>query len=454
MTIEQGVLAFTQPSTPANASGIEIRPGGQLLLISQSNEEQPIRNYAFGGTIHMAGSGRSGVAEGQGMGVLGAIRYEPGSHHNSASLANSLVLTSDASIHVDGADNTLVLDGPVSGTADFSKSGGGTLILNADSPHLQGSVAIANGTVAVHGNVSAPFVLAANGQLTGSGRTGPVSGAGLIRPGTHNLTAYSASGVTVQAMLPEHPGKLVLESIPEGNPQSLILELFLQDSAFVVGSRPRAGVFLAGPNAVAQLAEMLDVRLYLADEQGGFRPANASDHWTWSMVPHVVQSGDGSAINGAVVELLRLGLPTSFQQWVSLHYPQPEQRQDPAISAPHADPQHSGISQLARYALGLGPNDAPQAVGLALSAHSALEVSFPFNPHAADLRYHLQGSSDLLLWHAIEFDQPVDPTPESSWITVPVAIDNSAFFSSAHPTARPVTHRHFYKCNLGPNRCF
>ena len=47
--IEEGVLAFTEPAVPANASGVTVLDGGQLRLYSGSSESNSVRVHTFGG---------------------------------------------------------------------------------------------------------------------------------------------------------------------------------------------------------------------------------------------------------------------------------------------------------------------------------------------------------------------------------------------------------------------
>lgn len=164
--IEQGVLGITGPSANTNSPSITVMSGGQLRLTSAGNP----RVYTFGGPIYLAGQGRSGVSDGSGLGVLGALRYEPGSTNNNAQITTPVTTTADTHVHVP-ATNTVTFTGTFSGSHEVIKSGGGTLAIAGNPSGFTGTLNITNGTLLVQSNLAtnSAITLAGSGKLQGSG---------------------------------------------------------------------------------------------------------------------------------------------------------------------------------------------------------------------------------------------------------------------------------------------
>ena len=193
ITIEQGVLTFSEPAISGNnVTNYTVQPGGQLRLSSAGNP----RNYLFKGSLNLAGSGRSGVAGDENLGVLGALRLETGTTGTVAVLTNNVHLTASADVHVP-AGNAIRLDGPLTATTNTSvltKSGGGTLTLSAGSATFTGGLAVNRGTLQLGGalltNTTGTLVLTNETTLAGTGRWG---GALDVRPGATITAALGAS---------------------------------------------------------------------------------------------------------------------------------------------------------------------------------------------------------------------------------------------------------------------
>ncbi|MCC5838599.1 MAG: CotH kinase family protein [Opitutales bacterium] len=126
-----------------------------------------------------------------------------------------------------------------------------------------------------------------------------------------------------------------------------------------------------------------------------------------------------------------LPAPTTFAAWRSVHFPDPAEAADEAISGPQADPLTSGLPNLLRYALGIGADDPA-------NTHTRLphiekrdgqpHFLFPFNPDLRDLIYRVEISTDMVHWSTTIFDsqQSVPPPSENSWIALPVDSENSS----------------------------
>ncbi|MCC5834029.1 MAG: autotransporter-associated beta strand repeat-containing protein [Opitutales bacterium] len=165
--IEEGVLEVSASAALAESSGITVLDGGQLRLTTSGSDVQ----YSFGGPIVLNGDGRSAaVGTGQGLGIRGALRYDPGSGAQQATVASAIELASDAGLHVDGAQKIMRLTGVISGSGGFVKSGGGDLILHADNSYA-GDTVIENGRLIIQGSHSGSgTVLVLSGaQLGGTG---------------------------------------------------------------------------------------------------------------------------------------------------------------------------------------------------------------------------------------------------------------------------------------------
>ena len=174
VVIEQGVLTFSEPALSGNgATNYTVQPGGQLRLSSAFSTAGVPRTNHLKGPLNLAGDGRSGVPDGEGFGVLGALRLETGSTGTTAVLTNVVNLTANADIHA-AAGNGIGLQGPLQGTSLLSKSGGGTLTLGAASSGFAGAIGVHRGTLALNAaaftNTTNTLTLAGETVLAGTGR--------------------------------------------------------------------------------------------------------------------------------------------------------------------------------------------------------------------------------------------------------------------------------------------
>jgi autotransporter-associated beta strand protein len=175
ITIEQGVLTFSEPAITANnVTNYTVQPGGQLRLSSAGNP----RNYLFKGPLHLAGDGRAGVPDNENLGVRGALRLEAGGTGTLAVLTNTINLTASADVHVP-AGNAMQLGGPLTTSTNtnvLAKSGGGTLVLSSNASAFTGGLAVNRGVLrfdaAMLTNTVRPMVLTNETVLTGTGRWG------------------------------------------------------------------------------------------------------------------------------------------------------------------------------------------------------------------------------------------------------------------------------------------
>lgn len=195
--ISGGVLELSASAALAQSNRVHVESGGQLRLTT-TGDPFPAE-YNFGGPLYLRGMGRAGVPDGAGLGVLGALRYEPGSGVSAAVLRSPVVIEVPTGIHVSGSTKTLELAGSLSGGGLISRSGGGTLILSGVG-ELTGGFDIANGITRVVGETilgSGPLTFSddsSNGRLELAQGTHTVSD--LAGPGNHS-TLRIETGATL-----------------------------------------------------------------------------------------------------------------------------------------------------------------------------------------------------------------------------------------------------------------
>ena len=414
LVIEQGALRVTGPAVPAATSGVIIHPGGQLRLVSTGTTVEPRVHSFGGGAIQLGGTGRGGdLPPSQALGVLGALRYDPGSQGNLATLTNALEFTSDTDIHIDGTGNTLRLNGAITSNGHtLSKSGGGTLELVATSPAFDAPpIDVQRGTLAVHTSHLMRIALAADAVLTGTGSTGAVSGPGTVSPGTQTFSATQSSAARIAAVLttsggPAGNGALVLTDLVDPLPAApQTIDLFLAPTSTPVpGDRFQGGLVAPVGFDLTSALATTTVNLYLADPEGGiehlggtYRAATPADGLTWTLA-------------GETLEVLQGGTTTTYEQWRSLHFADPADYADDDVSGPSAT-EGNGTANLFRYAFDLDLGDSPVSAMPQLGNSPAV-FRFAHDPAKSDLIWIVLASPDLFDWSEVLFDSRIHPDPE------------------------------------------
>jgi autotransporter-associated beta strand protein len=430
MLVEQGVMRVTAPAVPTAVSGVNVMSGGQLRLVSGGSMESPSHHHFGGGAISLAGLGRGGdLPPDQQLGVLGALRYDPGSNDNTASLANPIQLAAAADIHVDGTRNTLRLDAPISGALlTLTKSGGGALVLAGHAGTDAPSIEVQTGNLTVNGSHPAPITLASGTTLSGTGATGPISGAGTVSPGAPSLQAPSSAASRIAAVLsdpisPAGNATLVLHS-PTPLPQAPTqIDLFLAAPSRHPGDRYRGGLRVPAGFDLAAAISTTEVRLFVADPSGesthlgqNYRPSQPDDLLSWAII---------EGTEGKTLEVLQSGPPTTYDQWRGLHFADPAERDDPLVSGPSASAANDGTTNLLRYAHDLGPFDPPSPIlpNMANAPNDGFTFRFRFNPGKSDLAWIVRSSTDLDDWSGLLFDSRSDTAPPpdpAGWTRLPV----------------------------------
>lgn len=444
--INQGVLQVSQPSTMIASSSVSVQPGGQLRLNSGGLITEP-RIHSFGGPLALNGMGRSGVPDSAGMGVLGALRYDPGNGDNRAVVTNSIAFTGPSDIHVDGSGNQLELSGTLSGTAGWVKSGGGALKLSGDSSGYAAQVQVDNGSVELAGKIGSPLNLAAIGTMRGHGSTGGLSGSGALELKNTVLQASSVAGLNARFALAQAGSPNFSQTTNSGNgvlaADALTgplasLSLYLDVASFAAGDRFRGGLLLPPGSDWAAVILESNAQVFVRDPAG----AHSFDGRQWSplaaarltRVPLTVNLGAGPVAR-EILEVRVDGQPTHFAAWQAGVF-SPAELANPGISGDDASPFAGGVPNLLRYALGAGagPVELPQLE----RSGGGFNFSFRYNPALFDIVYRVEATNDVANWTSpvVIFDSSVSALQPAA----------NGWLSASDPAPPP--GRRFYRLRI------
>jgi autotransporter-associated beta strand protein len=316
-------------------------------------------------------------------------------------------LTAPAGIHVDGAFNRLELTAPLTPVAHaLTKSGGGVLHLKTANASFTGPVTIANGTLELAGALGSTITLDSTGTLTGYGTTGAISGSGTIALDNKILTAPTLSDTIVSATLANAASPNYTQPTNSGNGLLSIngiaaapdlCRIYLPNA----GNTFRGVIFAPWDTDLSAAMHAATCEVYQPEGPGWTLATNAQV----VTVPEIANFGSG-ATYGHIVEV-RIGAPpASFAAWQALNFP---------VTA--------GITNLLRYALGIGINESPFAKMPRLDRYSnRREFRFPFDPGRDDIACLVEITASVDDWqHAsVIFDSRTDyPTGlQNGWLTV------------------------------------
>lgn len=376
--IEQGVLGLTESSVPMQASSLSVSDGGQLRLTSASSETDPVRMYAFGSPINLTGSGRSGIPEGEGLGMLGALRYEPGSLVNIANISTPVNIAAGAALHVAG-ENTLILSGGLSGHGSISKSGGGTLALSSAPANFTGPITIGRGRLQLNSaDLSAntsTLTLIDETALAGPGQWG-----GLIEAAAGSTLAFAFTG--------EPPVSAAIEAAALNIEGNITIEVTLPPG---LSGGHRLPLIQSSSIAFAPGVDVETLSIVGAD----------------SFAVRQLEVGP----NGLDLVLAN----TAFDLWRVQNFEVAELN-DPKLSDPQAEAIGDGMPNLLKYALGLTPFE--RVTGDQLDAGTTqdgkLFIRFYRDPNATDIIYLIESSIDLSDWSQVLFDSSETPAIPNS----------------------------------------
>jgi autotransporter-associated beta strand protein len=441
--ISQGVLAITQPSAMTASSSVTVEPGGQLRLTSGGLITEP-RIHTFGGPLYLHGMGRNGVAESAGLGVLGALRYDPGNGENRAVITNPVTFTGPSDLHVDGSGNQLELTGTLAGNFGWTKSGGGVLRLSGESPSYVAPILVDNGTLDLDTRIGSAVQVAASGIVTGHGRCGDLMGSGTVLLDGTVLRADSVAGLD-GAFVFHGTGAPALSQPSNAGNGTLVadtllsapasLSIYLDVPAPQTNDRFQGGLLL--PPGSDWESVLTGGQVLVPDPAGSH--LFAGRNWSFAngaaltRVPITANLGEGP-VAAQILEVRLDGAPTHFAAWQSANF-SPTDLANPLISGENATPFGDGIPNLLRYALGF---TATEAVALPQFSQAGATFRFRYNPALFDIVYQVEATGSLADW------------------SNPVVIFNSAT-SSLQPAAdgwltvsdpSPPSGRRFYRLRV------
>ena len=361
--VDFGVLRVTEPATPTNTSAVTVNPGGQLRLVSDGD-----RVYPFGGTITLNSLGRGGdVPVGENLGILGALRYDPGSGGNRAEVTNAVTVAGSTSLHVDGPENRMDLTGPLSGSGAFSKSGGGMLLLSGDSSGYAVPVIVSNGMLRVNGSLGSSVWMDSDGRIGGSGTVGALSGLGVVAPGGATLTAPSVNGLNYRFTLTHGAGdllRLTNETPFEADLNAAnTIEIFIDVDSYDENNVFDGGFFTDDAGDFIGSISNATWTLYVRDDEEGDVEHEGKTYSEYEgalperrTVPAVRDFGHGP-VEGRLLRIgPRPGGSAPLSAWMDANFTA-EELNDPEISKFSAVPDGDVIPNIVRYALGLNRGD-------------------------------------------------------------------------------------------------
>jgi hypothetical protein len=139
---------------------------------------------------------------------------------------------------------------------------------------------------------------------------------------------------------------------------------------------------------------------------------------------------DNFTIEGDQLELQ----PGTYAYWRDQHFTGGDLAND-AISGPEANPAGDGVSNIMRYAHGVGPYDpVAHLLPVLVKDGSAYEFRFRYDAALTDLVWKVKASNDLGTWPNTLFDSAVGPLPplEGGWL--PITLPSSL---AGNPTPDP-----------------
>ena len=117
-------------------------------------------------------------------------------------------------------------------------------------------------------------------------------------------------------------------------------------------------------------------------------------------------------------------VPVNYDQWTILNFSSQEDRNNPEISGPEAELAHDGVSNLFRYATGVGPTDDLRMVTpvLVQAPGGGYVYRFKYNALPADITWRVCATNVLGTWPFTLFDSTVDAIPplQDGWLDVEV----------------------------------
>jgi autotransporter-associated beta strand protein len=447
--IYRGVLQCEPVAAPLNSLLVQVNNGGQLRLSSSGD-------YAFGTALRLNGYGRGGpLPDVPGLGLEGAIRFQPGTSPAYATITTPLVFLGAAAIHVEGASNTLALVGtmsslgPLARLRSFIKTGDGKLIIFSFTTNYTATATVSNGTLAVYGAISMPLQVEAGASLSGAGKVGSVQGSGRVLLDKEILTVSSAVGMNYSlafgAPVPSYAtattsgnGLLKVDVLQHGTSNSVI-DLYL-DSPLFEGATFRGGFFSAQGDLLRSFLTNAVFRYFVPDPQGGhlfsgraYSPYSGEHIMKITSVPELADFAEGVRL-GHVMELRVSGNPIDYDEWVQRNF-LPEEWTIHEIAGPFAIT-NCTLPNLLRYASNMKRADAVTNQPLQFLIEEGVPVCrFLFDPGKLDLTYQVEGSPSVTgSWSRVLFNSRTDSPYIWVWDGERLSIRDEASGPGLEPT--------------------
>lgn len=160
-----------------------------------------------------------------------------------------------------------------------------------------------------------------------------------------------------------------------------------------------------------------------------FRPISGADNNPLFAIRISFQQGTGGTagnnrFDNVTVEGDEISLqPGTYAYWRAEEFPNPADRNNPAISGPDANPSGDGVANILRYALGVGPYEpVAHLLPVLNTAGSNREFRFRYDSTKTDLVWRVVASNELGGWTSELFDSEEDTIPPLQGGWLPVAI--------------------------------
>jgi autotransporter-associated beta strand protein len=385
------------------------------------------RVYPYAGRLYLSSLGRGGtLPDVTGLGVKGGLRYQPDATESYAVLTNKITFFGPSALHVEGSGNTLTLTGPLYGASGFIKSGGGTLVLDANNSAYSAPVIVSNGMLMVNGALPASVAVEDEGVISGCGVVGALHGSGSVALDGVMLQSSSTAGLDYELSFKQTGSPAYLSASACSNSLLRLLSihtnalpstinLYLDCPVLSAGDRLRGGFFVEGQIGLADFLKDSSIRFFVPDVNGlqSFAGRTYSIYTgalplTATVMPETADFGDGPR-SGQVLEIRVAGSPVSYSEWMQLAFPSPVDQANPDVSGPAACPAGDSVSNLMRYAFDMDPYESSlDKRPLFTLLEGVPSYQFRFDPGKIDISCQVDASSSLTNWPRSLFDSATD----------------------------------------------